>query len=101
MRGTRASVMVGELCPGLHEETAMKSHPPLRHCSILISSLLLMLAGSAPRICAQATEPLANEIRVTLLGTGTPRPLMDKFGPSILVETGKEKLIFDVGRGAT
>ncbi|MBK5187557.1 MAG: MBL fold metallo-hydrolase [Gemmatimonadaceae bacterium] len=45
-------------------------------------------------------RPPSGEIRVTLLGTGTPRPLMDRFGPSTLVEAGDEKLIFDVGRGA-
>jgi len=35
------------------------------------------------------------------LGTGNPRPVMSRFGPSILVEAGKEKLLFDCGRGAT
>ena len=39
--------------------------------------------------------------KVTLLGTGAPRPVMERFGPSILVEAGKEKLLFDCGRGAT
>jgi ribonuclease Z len=41
----------------------------------------------------------APAIKVTLLGTGTPQPIMDRFGPSILVEAGGETLIFDVGRG--
>jgi len=40
-------------------------------------------------------------LRVTLLGTGNPRPLLDRFGPSLLVEAGEERLLFDVGRGAT
>jgi ribonuclease Z len=40
-------------------------------------------------------------IKVTLLGTGYPRPVMSRFGPSILVEAGAEKLLFDCGRGAT
>ncbi len=44
---------------------------------------------------------LAQDIKVTLLGTGNPRPVMTRFGPSILVEAGKEKLVFDCGRGAT
>jgi len=39
-------------------------------------------------------------IKVTLLGTGCPPPVMNRFGPSILVEAGEQKLIFDVGRGA-
>jgi len=43
----------------------------------------------------------AESIRVTLLGTGTPAPSVDRYGPSTLVEAGNEKLLFDVGRGAT
>ena len=39
-------------------------------------------------------------IKVTLLGTGAPAPVMNRFGPSILIEAGDQKLIFDVGRGA-
>lgn len=39
--------------------------------------------------------------KVTLLGTGTPIPMVERFGPSILVEAGSEKLLFDCGRGAT
>jgi ribonuclease Z len=62
--------------------------------------LLLTLAAVTVPPKAQTAVPPPNEIRVTLLGTGTPRPLMDRFGPSILVEAGSEKLIFDVGRGA-
>jgi len=51
----------------------------------------VVLAGAAP----------AQDFTVTLLGTGSPQPRMDRFGPSILVEAGKEKLLFDCGRGAT
>ena len=39
--------------------------------------------------------------RVTLLGTGNPRPSIDRFGPSTLVEAGSTRLLFDCGRGAT
>ncbi len=38
-------------------------------------------------------------IKVTLLGTGTPQPLMDRFGPSTLVQAGDVSLLFDAGRG--
>jgi ribonuclease Z len=38
-------------------------------------------------------------IKVTLLGTGTPKPVMERFGPSILVQAGSENLLFDAGRG--
>jgi ribonuclease Z len=39
-----------------------------------------------------------NNFKVTLLGTGTPRPKTDRYGASTLVEAGKENLIFDCGR---
>jgi ribonuclease Z len=39
-------------------------------------------------------------IKVTLLGTGSPIPAIDRFGPSTLVEAGGEKFLFDCGRGA-
>jgi len=39
------------------------------------------------------------DIRVTLLGTGAPPPVMERFGPSTLVEAGGETLLFDAGRG--
>lgn len=42
----------------------------------------------------------AQEIKVTLLGTGTPVPAMNRFGPSILVEAAGQKFLFDAGRGA-
>ena len=38
-------------------------------------------------------------IRVSLLGTGTPQPILERFGPSILVQAGNEILLFDAGRG--
>jgi ribonuclease Z len=40
-------------------------------------------------------------LKVTLLGRGYPERRIDRFGPSILVEAGKEKLLFDCGRGTT
>jgi ribonuclease Z len=45
-------------------------------------------------------QTAADLFRVTLLGTGAPPPLVDRFGPSTLVEAGREKFIFDAGRGA-
>lgn len=49
---------------------------------------------------AFAAPATSQNLKVTLLGTGAPRPTMERFGPSILVEAGKEKLLFDCGRGA-
>src|ERR1051326_2336866 len=50
---------------------------------------------------AQTAQPAVADFRVTLLGTSTPNPLPDRFGPSTLVEAGSEKLLFDCGRGST
>lgn len=43
----------------------------------------------------------AQELKVTLLGTGAPVPSIERFGPSILIEAGNQKLLFDCGRGAS
>lgn len=51
------------------------------------------MALSAPILGAQ-------EIKVTLLGTGGPPPVMNRFGPSTLVEAGTRRFVFDAGRGA-
>jgi ribonuclease Z len=48
-----------------------------------------------------AAPAYSQDLKVTLLGTGYPRPVMERFGPSIMVEAGKEKLLFDCGRGVT
>lgn len=39
--------------------------------------------------------------RVTLLGTGTPIPVPERFGPSTLIEAGDQTILVDAGRGAT
>jgi ribonuclease Z len=57
----------------------------------LLTALIVSLAGPAH----------SQNLKVTLLGTGYPRPVMERFGPSILIEAGKEKLLFDCGRGVT
>ncbi|HEY7163966.1 MAG TPA: MBL fold metallo-hydrolase [Candidatus Binatia bacterium] len=44
--------------------------------------------------------PEENLFRVTLLGTGAPPPVLDRFGPSTLIEAGSEKFIVDAGRGS-
>lgn len=41
------------------------------------------------------------DFRVTLLGTGTPIPLPNRFGPSTLIEAGGQTIFIDAGRGAT
>lgn len=60
----------------------------------------LVVAGA---ILAQTMPAIAEEasMTVTLLGTGTPILNINRFGMSTLVEAGKQKLLFDVGRGAS
>jgi len=43
----------------------------------------------------------AEVMRVIILGSGTPRPNIERFSQSILIEVNDEKLLFDSGRGAT
>ena len=47
------------------------------------------------------TAASADPIKVTLLGTGVPTPRPTSFSASTLVEAGREKLLFDLGRGST
>ena len=47
-----------------------------------------------------AQPAAAQVLTVTLLGTGTPRPDINRFSQAILVEAGDHKLLFDAGRGA-
>lgn len=63
---------------------------------VLAAALSVLLAGAAP---APSAPPAAGEIRVTLIGTGTPVPSVTQFGPATLVEAGGRVLLFDCGRG--
>ena len=42
----------------------------------------------------------ADIIKITILGSGTPRVNIDRFSQSILVEHKNDKFLFDAGRGA-
>lgn len=57
---------------------------------VLIATAVLMFA----------TSLRAQDMKVTLLGTGTPVLNINRFGMSTLVEAAGQKLVFDVGRGA-
>jgi ribonuclease Z len=48
---------------------------------------------------AAATSAFGESIKVTLLGTGTPILNINRFGISMLVEAGGQRLLFDAGRG--
>lgn len=63
----------------------------MRAITALVLGLWLLLGGGAG-----ASDP---GFRVTLLGTGSPIPLPDRFGPSTLVQAGDRTMLFDAGRG--
>ena len=46
-----------------------------------------------------SVSPAESDFKVTLLGTASPAPRPDRFGPSTLVEAGDQKLLVDAGRG--
>jgi len=72
----------------------MTNQPPPRPVSVfIIVCVSLILAVS------QAMAEGGRHFKITLLGTGNPRPTMERFGPSILVEAGGQGLLFDCGRG--
>ncbi len=86
---------------------------PLRHRArcFIRPALIALFAGFGVIVAAGRTQPLSPlqkqdaaghpVFQVTLLGTGNPRPVMTRFGPSTLVEAGGRKFVFDCGRGVT
>lgn len=67
--------------------------------SISRSAALLLVGTLLGGVLSRGVS--AQRITVTLLGTGSPQLIPERFGPSILVSAGGEQLLFDVGRGAT
>jgi ribonuclease Z len=61
--------------------------------SVFIGPLLLFALIGVPGAHAES------DFKVTLLGTASPEPIPDRFGPSTLVEAGDQELLFDAGRG--
>jgi ribonuclease Z len=71
-------------------------------CRLFLGVLFLFVCGRAlPQTFAQANSDVPSKhIRVTLLGTASgPRAFVDRAGISTLVEAGRERLLFDAGRG--
>ena len=63
----------------------------------IVFSVLATMVAAMP-VSGNAQD---RALDVTLLGTGDPVPRVDRFGPSILVEAGPYRLLFDAGRGAS
>jgi ribonuclease Z len=68
-------------------------------------AVFISLFSALPLFAADGVTPpkAAPALRVTLLGTGNPRPIPGRYGPSILVEaatTPPTRILVDAGRGA-
>ena len=61
--------------------------------------LFVLVSFEQIRVMKNSIHVDTPDIKVTLIGTGTPQPGMERFGPSILVQAGSENLLFDAGRG--
>ena len=70
----------------------------MKHRFVGFAAIAAMAIGLMSGAFAQDAKP---NFKVTLLGTGTPPPLMNRFGPATLVQVGGKTILFDAGRGAT
>src|SRR5882762_8255706 len=77
---------------GMLPATISHIHAQTRDTVASRNTILLIAQASAPAV------PSTADFRVTLLGTATPAPRPDRYGPSTLVEAGSERLVFDCGR---
>lgn len=66
--------------------------------AVLSSGAVAQESEPSQQIIAPAAAE--GDLVVTLLGTGTPDPRIDRFGSSILVNAAGQNLLFDAGRGA-
>lgn len=88
----------------------MTTHSSLRMCDAirlaisgrLIASVICGLLALVVSACAWSENVAdGDDFRVTLLGTGSPQPSIDRFGPGVLVQAGGQTLLIDCGRGVT
>jgi len=64
-------------------------------------ALLAITALATAAHAQSATGQAGPDFKVTLLGTGSPAPIMKRFGPGTLVQVNGQNLLFDAGRGVT
>lgn len=69
----------------------------MRHVMLMLLALVVGLAFGSTQ--GQAEEK--SDFEVVLVGTGTPPPLMHRFGPATLVRVAGKNFLIDAGRGAT
>src|SRR5712692_3713288 len=89
--------MLGGISAPPHAGSSNESQSQRRH---KVKSIHARILGGLTFLMMFASVAWAEDMRVTLLGTGTPILNINRFGMSTLVEAGGQKLLFDVGRGA-
>jgi ribonuclease Z len=66
---------------------------------VLRSWIGLFVAGFLATSALGARGAGDDDIRLTFLGTGAPRPSLERYGPAILVEAGEHRVLVDAGPG--
>lgn len=61
----------------------------------------LILIGCCSAAWGQTVPPPARHVQVVMLGTGTPRPSPQRFGPSTAIVVADQAYLFDAGVGVT
>jgi len=69
----------------------------MRGRRLLPLAAIAAIVGIGPGVGAPHAQ--APVLQVTLLGTGNPRPSMERFGAATLVEAGPRRILIDAGRG--
>lgn len=68
---------------------------------LMLCGVILMAAAGHSSTASAQQAARSQVLRVTLLGTGAPDPVPDRFSASTLIEAGNQKILVDAGRGAT
>ena len=69
----------------------------MRFNKILLMLTSIILSGMATTTVTLADDN--DQVKLTFLGTGAPRPSHDRYGPAILLEAGEHKILVDAGPG--
>ena len=95
LKSASALTMTGQAVRQVPFLKAPRQTYPGRRSGLTAVLALLLLLGFQPNQLWAAED----SIELTFLGTGAPRPSLDRYGPSILVEAGEHRLLVDAGPG--
>src|SRR3954463_1760550 len=82
-------------------ERGKKRGPPTGTKEARMQTIIRLVASIlATMILASGVQAQAPDFTVITLGTGSPPPILERFGPATLVRAGDQTLLIDPGRGA-